>query len=134
MHVPYPGEPMLASHDHDWADGHCQHPDCAAIVEPVVLSSIDLGQRTVLEGIAASISNLSFEVRSRTDCDGCRTHLIQQVEEDLKGLTELEVSDPSDVETLATFVLEEWEARADDVGILYWIDGEQGMYFIGRMP
>jgi len=29
-HVPYPGEPI---HDHDWADGFCQDPDCAATLD-----------------------------------------------------------------------------------------------------
>lgn len=29
-HVPYPGEPFQPEHEHDWADGICHAPDCAA--------------------------------------------------------------------------------------------------------
>jgi hypothetical protein len=135
MHKPYPGEHIIAEHDHDWADGFCQDPDCAALliedVEHDIVCSIDFGIRTVLDTYVDPITRLSFEIRSRvTCCAGCRGRLLNKAEADLATIREAAANDSleNDALEIAESILREWESAAGDYGLIGYAD--EGMYWI----
>jgi hypothetical protein len=96
--------------------------------EPIV--TVDFGQLTVAETFIKPITRLSFEVRIRTACAGCRAHLLQQANDDVAGLGV--VDQPDDWAELAAFVMTEWEGRAEQVGLLGY--ASEGFYYIEAQP
>lgn len=102
-------------------------------VQHVIVCSIDFGIRTVLDTYVDPIIQLSFEIRSRTTCDGCRERFIEQAEKDLVTIREAGKNDSpeSDVLEVCESILREWEARASDHGLIGW--DEEGYYWIAAV-
>jgi hypothetical protein len=94
-------------------------------VEHVILCSLDLGQRNIQDTYVDPLIRLSFEMRMRAPSPEARDTLLRLAEEDLATLREDD--DPYWLET-ASSILEAWEQRASDYGLIGY--AEEGMYWI----